>query len=246
MSPVSEEGFETLAPPAKGEWRSLFPERAQTFRQYAARWSRLASTPRRVLCLQPLGDSELPGFLRDYAAVYFQTPVRVLEPRPLFDPAHVLPRDQHNSSMLLAELADRVPADALALVGICDRDLFARGKNYVFGEGSFERRAGIQSLARLQTPDATLFRRRALRLLSHEIGHILGVDHCVTHRCVMQGSNTLEESDRQPLHLCPGDLRKLESSLGFDRIRRYRELQEFYAVHALPEEAAWAADRLRG
>src|SRR5689334_13366405 len=128
MIPVSEEGFETLAPPVRGEWRSLFSEPEQTFKQYAARWKSRAETGRTTICLQPLGEAQLPGFLREYAEAFFQVPVRVLDARPLFDPAHVLPRDQHNSSMLLGELAGRVPVDALALLGICDRDLFARGK----------------------------------------------------------------------------------------------------------------------
>lgn len=246
MNPASEEGFETLAPPVRGEWRSLFSEPEQTLKHYAARWKGRPRAGQRAIYLEPLGEAPLPEFLPEYAEAFFQVPVRVLPARPLLGAAHVLPRDQHNSSMLLGELAGRVPGDALALVGICDLDLFARGKRYVFGEGSFEHQAGIQSLARLGAPEGPLYRRRAVRLLSHEIGHILGIEHCVTHRCVMQGSNTLPESDRQPLHLCPGDLQKLESSLGFDRAKRYRALRDLYDRLGLADEAAWVAARLSG
>jgi len=245
-----ETGFERLAPPAPGEWRSLFKEREQTFDAYVSRCAPRKSAARATIQLQPLGDAAQRyaatiRLLRDYAAIYFGVAVRLLDPLPLFERAHVLPRDQHNSSMILGELADRVPADAIAVLGLTDRDLFALGKNYVFGEGSFENRAGIHSLARFETPDAALFTRRALRLATHEIGHLLGIDHCVTHRCLMQGSNTLGESDRHPLHLCPADLRKLEWSTGVDRLRRYRELGPFYAKAGLSDEAAWVEDRTR-
>jgi archaemetzincin len=243
-----EKGFERLAPPAPGEWRSLFKEREQSFEAYVSRCALPKSAAQQAILLQPLGDAARRyaatiRLLRDYAAIYFGAQVRILAPMPLFEKAHALPRDQHNSSMILGELADRVPADAIALLGLTDRDLFARGKNYVFGEGSYENRAGIHSLARLETPDAALFTRRTFRLATHEIGHLLGIDHCVTHRCVMQGSNTLDESDRHPLHLCLKDLRKLEWCTGVDRQRRYRELEAFYAKAGMGEEAAWVADR---
>ena len=227
--------FERLAPPRRGEWRSLFDEKEQTFDDYVARCANRRSAARSVLALQPLGDARV-GRMAEYAEAFFGLPVRVLPALPLFDRAHVPTRDQYNSSMVLDELAGLVPEDALILLGIADRDLFARGRPYVFGEGSLERRVGVCSLARLASSDPALFERRALKLMTHEAGHILSIAHCVTHRCLMQGANTLAESDGHPLHLCPADLRKLEWNTGVDRAARYRRLQAFY------EESGWAAD----
>lgn len=237
-----EKDFERLAPPRRGEWRSLFDEKEQTFDDYVARCANRRTDARSRIVLQPLGAAE-DAIVRmaGYAEAFFGLPVGILPPLPLCDRAHVPTRDQHNSSMVLDELADRVPSDALVLLGVADRDLFARGKNYVFGEGSLERRVGVCSLARLASGDRSTFERRALRLMSHEIGHILSIAHCVTHRCLMQGSNTLEESDGHPLHLCPADLRKLEWNTGVDRQTRYGRLQEFYAQAGWPADAAWAA-----
>jgi len=236
--------FERLAPPRRGEWRSLFHEKEQTFDDYVARCANRRSDARSLLVLQPLGSPEL-GRMADYAEAFFGLTVRVLPARPLFDPAHVPTRDQYNSSMVLDELAALVPSDALALLGIADRDLFARGKPYVFGEGSLERRVGVCSLARLSTSDRPLAERRALKLMTHEIGHILSIAHCVTHRCVMQGSNTLVESDGHPLYLCPADLRKLEWNTGVDRDARYRRLEAFYGRAGWTVDAAWAARQLK-
>ena len=72
--------------------------------------------------------------------------------------------------------------------------------------------------------------------MTHEAGHVLSIAHCVTYRCVMQGSNTLEESDGHPLHLCPLDLRKLEWNTGVDLAERNRKLRAFFL------KAGWLAE----
>jgi hypothetical protein len=51
----------------------------------------------------------------------------------------------------------------------------------------------------------------------------------VKRRCLMQGSNTLAESDAQPLHLCREDLRKLEWNTRYGGDRRERALGAFHA-----------------
>jgi archaemetzincin len=236
-----EEDFERLAPPRRGEWRSLFDEKPQTFEDYVARCANRRSDARSLLVLQPLGTAPPAiGRMAEYAEAFFGLPVRVLPVRPAVDRAHVPTRDQYNSSMVLDELAELVPSDALALLGIAGHDLFARGKKYVFGEGNLDRRVGVCSLARLASSE-----RRAIRLMTHEIGHILSIAHCVTHRCVMQGSNTLEESDGHPLHLCPTDLKKLEWNTGLERDLRYRRLHAFYESAGWIADAAWTARQLK-
>lgn len=241
-----EKDFERLAPPRRGEWRSLFDEKPQTFEDYVGGAPNRRSDQRSFLALQPFGTS--PGAIRrmaDYAEAFFGLPVRILPVRPAVDRAHVPTRDQVNSSMVLDELAELVPAGALGVLGITTHDLFARGKKFVFGEGSLERRVGVCSLARLASTDASTADRRALKLMTHEIGHILSIAHCVTHRCVMQGSNTLEESDGHPLHLCPTDLRKLEWNTGVERDARYRRLHAFYEASGWTADAAWTARQLK-
>lgn len=64
------------------------------------------------------------------------------------------------------------------------------------------------------------------RTASHELGHCLGIGHCVYYACVMQGTAGMAEDCRQPPYLCPVCLRKLthaareattsSSSAGFD------------------------------
>ena len=49
----------------------------------------------------------------------------------------------------------------------------------------------------------TTYLLRVCRSASHEIGHCFGIDHCMYYACVMQGTCSLPEDNRQPPYLCP-------------------------------------------
>jgi hypothetical protein len=51
--------------------------------------------------------------------------------------------------------------------------------------------------------------------------------------------------DAQPLHLCPVDLRKLQWSIGFDVVERYRRLRHFHRQAGFEDEAQWLDERLK-
>jgi len=87
--------------------------------------------------------------------------------------------------------------------------------------------------------------RRALTTLAHETGHAFSIQHCTYFQCNMNGSNSLPESDRRHIHLCPVCLKKLQWNRGFDVKKRYRELLAFYRKHGLKPEAEWMAKRLK-
>lgn len=61
----------------------------------------------------------------------------------------------------------------------------------------------------------------------------------------MNGSNHLQESDARPLSLCPVCLRKLQFSIGFDVVDRYRMLLDFYQRTGFENEAEWVLNRLK-
>jgi archaemetzincin len=88
-------------------------------------------------------------------------------------------------------------------------------------------------------------RKRCCRVIAHEIGHMAGIGHCIYFRCLMNGSSSLAESDRRPLHLCPIDLRKLQWLVGFDFEERYSQLQKFWRTAGDKLEADWMASRLQ-
>jgi archaemetzincin len=246
---MTADGFELQDPPGPGDWLRHFPEPGQTEEQYRAAGPNRRTGTRHTFYLQPLGDASekhpvLLSRMRDYAEAFFGLPAKRLPAIPLFEETWVPERAQHNSTRLIARLAERVPPDALVYAGFTTQDLYSQGLNFVFGEGSLAGRCGVYSLHRYGSPDPALFLRRVLKLMSHEAGHILSIAHCVRFKCVMQGANSLREDDRHPMHLCPVDLAKLAWNTGVDPTSRYRRLLEFYRTAGLEPEAAWAEARL--
>jgi archaemetzincin len=246
---MDEEGFERLPPPRRGEWRAVFHEEPQSFEAYAASNPLRPVQGRRTWLLQPLGDAgeRYAGLLeplRRHTEACFGVEARILPPRPLPRDSERPGRGSLHAATIVHALADRVPGDAWAVLGLTSEDLHADGLPYVFGESSLRDRAGVCSLRRHADPDPKRLLRRALNLAAHETGHLLSIRHCTAWRCLMQGANSLEEEDARPLHLCPEDLRKLEWAAGPDRRRRYEGLRGLYAELGLDAEAAWVSARL--
>jgi archaemetzincin len=67
-----------------------------------------------------------------------------------------------------------------------------------------------------------------MAVMGHEITHMFGVRHCVFNKCLMNGSNHLEESNKKPFHLCIVCLRKMQSNIKFDILERYLRLRDFF------------------
>jgi archaemetzincin len=259
-APVSDDGFEKPGAPRPGDWLAVVREPGQTFEEYIAACANRRCPHRTTIYLQPLevppnrrsyvvGADERHAraleTLREYAEAFFGVPARLLDPIPMFEDVFDADRSQSDASAILDRLAERMPPDALVCAGITADDLYTKGLNFVFGLGSLASRTGVYSLRRYQTQDDARFARRALKLMSHELGHILSIQHCTAYRCVMQGANSLQEEDGQPVHLCPIDLRKLEWNTGFDRADRYRRLGAFYRRLGLDADADWVEARLR-
>ncbi len=156
---------------------------------------------------------------------------------------------------IVAYFHRRVPQDAFAVVSVTLEDLYPDPNwNFVFGQASPHHHIGIYSFARLDPrfytedlPDNwhRLLVRRMCKILAHETGHLFGIKHCTAYRCLMNGSNHLDEFDARPLHLCPVDLRKLQYSVGFDPLERYRRLLRFTRNKGFNDESEWLTDRIR-
>lgn len=57
---------------------------------------------------------------------------------------------------------------------------------------------------------------------------------------MMNGSNSLEESEARSAHCCPVDLRKLSKCIpNFNVMERYYQLLDFYKRHNWKEEKDW-------
>lgn len=249
--------FVPIRPPGKSDWLTLHTEKGQEFAEYRDFSVRPADGTRRVIYLLPIGEfpeETSPSFeeLRAYTAAFYQLEVRLL---PAYYP-HDLefsPRQNPRSGQrqvltgdILKWLEGRLPADGCCLLGVTREDLYPRPSwNYVFGEASIDARVGIFSLARYDPAfwgdergkdfrDVIL--QRSCKVLAHEIAHMFGLHHCIYFSCVVNGSNHMVETDRQPQALCPVCLRKLQLATGFDPIKRYEALGRFYRAHQWYED----------
>jgi archaemetzincin len=85
---------------------------------------------------------------------------------------------------------------------------------------------------------------RAIKVMVHETGHMFGLRHCRTYRCVQNGSNHMAESDSQPVFLCPNCLKKLQWNLKFDPAERYKKMLKFWEENGFKNETEWLRKRL--
>ncbi|KAH0353206.1 hypothetical protein KCU83_g3344, partial [Aureobasidium melanogenum] len=69
----------------------------------------------------------------------------------------------------------------------------------------------IQAHQSANASSAAMWLERVCRTASHELGHCLGMDHCMYYACIMQGSNSIPEDLRQPPYLCPIDNAELDT-----------------------------------
>ncbi len=217
------------------------------------------------LYLMPIGDSDRDAGppiakLAEFARAFFGLETAIL-PRLDLRRTPVKRRrlagtnaEQVLTTDVLALLKRRLPDDAFALLGVTMADLYPAPEwNYVFGQASLRDRVGIYSFVRYDSArsgervqdGAGLLLRRSCQILAHEGGHMFGIQHCIWYRCVMNGSNHLPEFDSQPLHLCPVDMRKLQWSVRFDPVERYKRLLAFYERERFRSESDWLRPRLK-
>jgi archaemetzincin len=261
------ESFTPKRPPRRGDWLERFPETGTTFEEYVRSRPVTRTAQRDKIVLQPLGpfredERKLLETLREYTAVFFDCPVVIAPDLPLPKKGRRSRHEggqrwvQHHTQVILHEvLAPKLPDDAVAYLGITMSDLYPEASwNFVFGEATLDERVGVYSLVRYfpgftGDEDAPAARKlgllRSFKVLSHEAGHMFGLHHCARFECLMNGTNSLDETDRSSGTVCPVCLKKLAYNLRFDVRRRYARLLSIYQREGLTELAEWTEARLQ-
>jgi archaemetzincin len=143
-----------------------------------------------------------------------------------------------------------MPADGLVIMAITSQDLYAEGYNFLFGQARAKHRVAVSSIHRYYEPpldnsNRTIVLQRLIKTSSHEISHMFSLQHCINAVCVMNGSNSLSESDRRPNRLCSECLKKLEWNLGFDVKGRLEGLEDFFVVNGMERDGELVRRDLR-
>lgn len=249
-----------LPRPRRGDWLDEHHERGQSYAAFVRGGYTRVERGRGTIVVVPIvagesprGPGELGGgapsvaTLCDFVGRYFSLPARAGAALPIDEAGATRRgqgrRTQYRSGDLLEALKRRLPRDAYCVIGVTDVDLYpGPGWNFVFGEATFHERVGVHSFARYdpafygEARGAAGERRilaRGLKVMAHEVGHMVSMHHCVHFHCVMNGSNNLDEADRAPFHLCPVCRRKLHAALPHDPITREASLAEFYRGQGL-------------
>ncbi len=125
-------------------------------------------------------------------------------------------RAQVDASCLIEQVPEPEPGwVALGLTGV---DLFMPALTYVFGISHLGGRRGIVSWFRLHPEEtgadaAGILLRRITTEAAHELGHSLGLVHCVVPDCAMHRSLWPEGVDLKRAEYCPACLSGLEAAL---------------------------------
>lgn len=236
-----------LGKPVFGDWLYSRNEKGQTFEQFIRTKHVIPTKEENIIYLQPIGkfnslQKKQIELVRQYLQIFFQLETKVLK-----DVSNdIIPnnarrtgdvgQEQFLAGYILTDvLKKEKPDKGVALMAITEKDLYPKPEwNYVFGLASYRDKIAVSSMYRMQKEaDFTLSLDRLLKICSHEIGHMFGLHHCIEGNCVMNGTNSMVETDRHFIRLCSLCQRKLNSGFKYDNVKRLKELEKYFKDNKL-------------
>lgn len=129
--------------------------------------------------------------------------------------AFLASRNQLDAAKILKLLSTET-GGAMFKLAITSHDLCLPILTYVYGESQLGGKAAVVSLYRLNDVDRQITYARIAKVSIHEIGHVLGLEHCWEAGCLMRFSKQLDQLDRLPLRFC--------SACEYEMVRRLQRI----------------------
>ncbi len=181
-----------------------------------------ASSPtqgRPSFAIQPLGKTD-PLFIElaheAIAETFSYETITLLSPKPLPESAYYEPRKRYRAEKILEYLYSLRTENNEKIIGLTSSDISTTKAPHddwgIFGMAFINGSTCVVSTFRLDgdTVDTALFRERLKKVIAHEVGHILGLQHCPTPGCLMQDAqgriSTIDGSDGRLCPRCQGRL----------------------------------------
>ncbi len=186
--------------------------------------------PKVRACVQPLGkyDKQLLATAARGIVYLYGFEVHLLEPQPMPKAAYYKPRRRYRAEKLLDYLHTRTQAAQCTLiVGFTSHDISTTKEPYkdwgILGLGEVGGVAAVVSsfrthknIARPHTPA-----RRVVKVVNHEIGHVLGLPHIQGEGCLMNDAEgTVRTVDQESGLLCDSTISYIERTHHYSIVRR--------------------------
>lgn len=248
-----DEFYEEIDPPGRSDWLWEHKESGQSYKNYLSEMINSPSKSSNTVYIQNLDEGlDVDSFLTDEMMEHLRSLLELYYPgiktkinseKVNFETLSVpsrknTPYFQYNGSDTLQKLRQKIPKGGLLIIGLTTIDIYPREDwNFVFGLASKEYACGIFSFRRYYDEIAgnlgnnhPLFfqtvTKMAGRVMLHETGHLFALQHCIFFKCLMNGSNHMQENFKRSFEICPVCLRKLWANLKFDIIERFQNLAD--------------------
>lgn len=118
---------------------------------------------------------------------------------------HSYEREQYNAAKIIEAVSHNCKSYHVVLTSV---DLFIPIFTYVFGLAKYKGKCAIVSTHRLDNEfyglpeNINQLRERIVKEVIHELGHLLGLQHCPNYYCVMSSSTSVDELDIKGITYC--------------------------------------------
>ena len=143
---------------------------------------------------------------------------------PVPDDALDRQREQYSAPVILQAVLRSLPADRNRALAVTACDLFIPMLTFLFGQAQLGGRVALVSGARLNPQfyglpqSGTLVAERLRKEILHEVGHTLGLVHCLDKGCAMSLSNSVLQVDIKEDSYCGGCRSLVEERLALERL----------------------------